>query len=370
MRYFLISLFLLSTASSFSQTKPFKGGGAISFDQTVYVFGEVREEEGPVSYDFKFFNTGKGPMRITNVLTSCGCTTPEWTQAVVNPGESGFVRATFDPKNRPGHFSRTLTVITNGTPESTVLTVEGEVVSGQSQMEAMFPGVSGHLRFSGKEIVIPGIAEDEIDTIWLGVYNASKQTMTIRSIVTPYQMRVDSKHIILPPEQGDNIMMIYNATLVKELGQKVNDIAFITSDDSIPTKVLKIRANVVQNFQKMTPEQKLNPPVIAVDKMEADGGTVYQGEIAKYTFEITNTGKSDLVIRKIYSASGAATGTTDTMVIKKGKKAKLNVTLKTKGMHGAVADSLQLTVNDPKNSIVNLKLKVKVIIPGVDPLPN
>jgi hypothetical protein len=370
MRYFLISLLLLATIPSFSQTKEFSGGGAISFDQTVYVFGTVKEEGGSVSYDFKFTNTGRGPLRIKNVLTSCGCTTPEWTQNVVNPGETGLVKATFDPKNRPGHFSRTLTVITNGSPESVVLTLEGDVVSGATQMQAMFPGVSGNLRFSGQEIVIPGIREDKTDTIWLGVYNASNKNMLIRNIITPYQMRVDSKHIVLLPEQGDNIMMTYNASLVKELGQKINDIVLVTSDDSVPTKTIKIRANILQNFDKMTPEQRLNPPIASLDKMEADAGTVYQGELAKYTFELTNKGKMDLVIRRIFSGSGDVTGTVPAMVVKKGQKVKVTVTLKTKGKHGPVEDYLQLTMNDPAHSIVYIKLKAKVIIPGIDPLPN
>lgn len=372
MRYFLITLFFLSAITSYSQTKEkeYKGGGTISFDETIYVFGPVKEEGGPVSNDFKFVNTGKGPLRIKNVLTSCGCTTPKWSQDPINPGESGFIKAIFDPKNRPGHFSRTLTVITNGTPESVILTVEGDVVSGANQMNALFPGVSGNLRFTGTELVLPGIKEDKIDTVWLGVFNSTDKTIFIRNVITPLQMRVEQKTYLLAAGQGDNIMMTYNAALVKDLGQKTNDIVLLTSDDSVSAKTIKIRANIIQNFDKLTPEQRQNAPVIAFDKTEADLGELYQGETGTHTFEITNKGKSDLVIRKIYSASGAMSAKIADMTIKKGKKAKIAVSFNTKGLRGAAQDAIQLTVNDPKQPYIMLKLKAKVVIPGVEPTSN
>jgi hypothetical protein len=370
MRSFLISLLLLSTVNSFSQSKDkYRGGGSIHFDEPIYVFGDVEEDKGPVSTVFHFINTGKGPMRITNVLTSCGCTTPQWSEEAIEPGGRGFVKGTFDPKNRPGHFSRTLTVITNGVPDQVVLTLEGTVVSANSQMNALFPVEIGNLRFNKKELAFV-IKENKTDTLWLGILNPSKKKVIIRNIISPLPIRTEAKNIYLLPEQGENIMMTYNASLIKELGEKEHEIILLTSDDSIPAKTIKIKASIVQDFDKLTPEQRQNAPIIAINQTEADLGELYQGETGSTTLEITNNGQSDLVIRKMYSKSGTVTGTIANPVVKKGKKAKITASLHSKGMHGKVEDDLLIIANDPKKPYTLVKLKARVVIPGMDPTSN
>ena len=74
---------------------------------------------------FTVQNTGKSPLLIQNVETSCGCTLPEWTKHPVKPGKSGEVRVTYDAEY-PGRFHKTITVYAN--VESPIrLTVSGEV---------------------------------------------------------------------------------------------------------------------------------------------------------------------------------------------------------------------------------------------------
>ncbi len=42
----------------------------ISFENTEYDFGEIKEEDGIVSYEFIFSNTGDEPLIIDNVKSS------------------------------------------------------------------------------------------------------------------------------------------------------------------------------------------------------------------------------------------------------------------------------------------------------------
>src|ERR1700712_469676 len=91
-------------------------GTLIDFESPEHNFGKVREEEGPVVYEFKFTNKGTSPAIITNVQASCGCTTPEWSRDPVQPGKSGFIKAEYNPINRPGVFEKALTVTANTEP--------------------------------------------------------------------------------------------------------------------------------------------------------------------------------------------------------------------------------------------------------------
>ena len=50
----------------------------LSLKETAFEFGTIPQGK-PVFHFFEVTNTGKDPMVISNVQTSCGCTTPEWS---------------------------------------------------------------------------------------------------------------------------------------------------------------------------------------------------------------------------------------------------------------------------------------------------
>jgi len=128
----LAGLFLLATVPDFS-TKAFikniwnKAGDKITVDKTVHDFGTVKESDGPVSATFIVTNKSKDPVLITYVNVSCGCTAPEWTKEPVDPGKTGKVTATFNPKGRIGIFDKPITITTTGEPERIVVRIKGTV---------------------------------------------------------------------------------------------------------------------------------------------------------------------------------------------------------------------------------------------------
>ena len=76
---------------------------------------------------FKIKNTGEAPLVLTRVIASCGCTTPEWTKEPIAPGKTGDIKITYNPKDRPGPFVKTISVYSNGKTGSFILTIRGEV---------------------------------------------------------------------------------------------------------------------------------------------------------------------------------------------------------------------------------------------------
>lgn len=96
------------------------------FSKTQYDFGTFSEEKGKVTHVFEFTNTGKEPVILQDVKTSCGCTTPNWTKTPVAPGKKGQVEVTYNAKGRPGQFTKTITVTSNA-GESRLL-IKGEVL--------------------------------------------------------------------------------------------------------------------------------------------------------------------------------------------------------------------------------------------------
>ena len=113
---FIFMAILLATGIASAQNK-----AVISADETSFDFGTIKEANGNVSHTFKIKNTGEAP------FASCGCTTPEWTKEPIAPGKTGDIKITYNPKDRPGPFVKTISVYSNGKTGSFILTIRGEV---------------------------------------------------------------------------------------------------------------------------------------------------------------------------------------------------------------------------------------------------
>ena len=99
----------------------------IRFAETTFDFGSVNEDK-KVTHIFRFVNSGKEPLIITNAKGACGCTVPEWPKSPIAPGKSGDIKVTFNPKAKKGRQNRKVTVVANTEPPQTFLYVTGEVV--------------------------------------------------------------------------------------------------------------------------------------------------------------------------------------------------------------------------------------------------
>lgn len=104
---------------------------AISFVKTEHDFGKLIQGE-QVSVIFKFENTGSLPLLISKVSASCGCTASKYPTEPIAPGEEGRLEVTFDSKGQRGMQNKTVTVLTNTQPQSTILRLKAQVSTPDS----------------------------------------------------------------------------------------------------------------------------------------------------------------------------------------------------------------------------------------------
>jgi hypothetical protein len=98
----------------------------MKFEKPLHDFGKIRAGE-KVNYDFKFTNTGKSPLIITDAVATCGCTKPVWPHTPIKPGESGNVHVTFDSATKKGLQDKMITITANTNPPQTMVHLIGEV---------------------------------------------------------------------------------------------------------------------------------------------------------------------------------------------------------------------------------------------------
>lgn len=140
MRIIIAALWLIAgagqlTAQSFlstsSATLSFQSSAVAtaSWDATQVDLGTL-EGDAAVVHEFVVYNTGDSPLQIEAVKPSCGCTVAEYTQEAIQPGEAGYVVATYGhPK--VGTFSKSVSVQTNADAAPVILVMRGEVVAGK-----------------------------------------------------------------------------------------------------------------------------------------------------------------------------------------------------------------------------------------------
>ena len=83
----------------------------ITFEETEHDFGTI-DQGTAVEHTFKFTNTGKAPLVITNATSSCGCTVPTWTREPIAPGETGEMLVKFNGSGQ-NQVSKTVTITAN-----------------------------------------------------------------------------------------------------------------------------------------------------------------------------------------------------------------------------------------------------------------
>lgn len=122
-----VSTDLVNNPASASGTEDADNVPVMTLESEAHEFGKVTEGE-KISYSFKFKNTGKTDLIISDAKGSCGCTVPTWSKDPIAPGASGLVDITFDSRGKSGMQHKTVTLITNAIPNTKVLTITGEVV--------------------------------------------------------------------------------------------------------------------------------------------------------------------------------------------------------------------------------------------------
>src|SRR5687767_4751003 len=83
----------------------------LQMKETAFNFGTIPQGK-PVYHFFEVTNTGKEPLKIDNVQTSCGCTTPEWSRDPIAPGATTMVKVGYNAAAE-GNFEKSITILYN-----------------------------------------------------------------------------------------------------------------------------------------------------------------------------------------------------------------------------------------------------------------
>lgn len=336
----------------------------LNFTTLTHDFGEIQEVDGPVTFVFNYTNGGATPLVLHNVQASCGCTTPEWTRTPIQPKGSGSIKVTFNPQNRPGSFNKTITVQSNAQNPVTTLRITGNVIQKPRTMEDEYPVIMENIRLSDSHLPFTKIAPGEVKTADIKVWNNSDKPATVTfSNVQPH-IKIAMEPATLEPGKTGVIVATYDASLKNDWGFVSDQLYMHFGETKNYRNRITVSATIAEDFSKLSDDDLANAPAISFDESEFDFGTVGQGSKVEHDYVVTNTGNSNLIIRKVKASCGCTAVSPAKTILEKGESTTIHASFDSRGKSGRQSKTITVISNDPKKSNVILRISGMVSVPA------
>lgn len=353
MKKLIFLLFVIVPFIAFSQK------AKIEFENTSHNFGQVSETGGRVTHEFNFKNTGTAPLILTNVRAGCGCTTPEWSRQPVAPGASGKISVAFDPRNRPGSFTKSVTVNSNAENTVVSLTIRGNVTKKPVDPLAAYTFPIGAVKATAGNLNLGSITDKQVIEKNIEIINTGQTPANITVTSPGAYMTATVVPATLAKGQKGNIQIKYDAALRNDWGF-VTDQLEVTVNNKDKGNIVAA-ATINEDFTLYQGDKAAEAPAATLSEKEIALGDLAKNAAKSHDFFIQNDGKSDLIIRKCKPSDELISAHPAKTTIKPGKKVKVTVSLKADNTAGKKIKLVQFMLNDPKNPIVTYKVTCNVL---------
>ena len=328
----------------------------VSFEEKSWDFGTIREQGGRVEHEFRFKNSGLDPVTIINVEASCGCTTPEWTRTPVAAGSQGFVRAQFDPKGRPGYFSKTISITTDQTQETIVLQIKGNVMDTDRTVRENHDYAAGSISFSSSILNLGKVFNNqETPTKSYTFRNNSNSTIQLLGVSAPGFISVKTPPKLGPQETGQ-LVVSYDGRKRGGYGFRSDEIILKTDEEQHPEIRLTVYATLEEFFPKPSGKELELVPRLSISTVDLNLGSQRTGSALSREILLRNTGKRSLDIKALVPNCTCLTAEVDNPSIRPGEVGRLILNFSSGERTGRQNKSLLIYSNDPLNPVQRITL--------------
>jgi len=333
----------------------------IVFENIKHDFGTFKEKDGTQTTTFKFKNEGKAPLILSNVRASCGCTTPKWTREPVAPGASGEIQVSYNPKNRPGSFNKSVSVSSNAENSRVSLLISGKVEQREKTLAEMYPRKIGDLRVKSNHISFAKMLQGQTETKEIELVNDTDSPIEVGLKRVPGHLTVKLEPESIPAKGKGKLVVTYNSDKASNYGFTSHRIYLSLNGSNDYRSSVGVSATIEEDFSHLTPEQLANAPIASFSEKTYNFGEMNQGDKKVHVFDLTNEGKSELIIRKVRSSCGCTAVAPSKKVITPGETAPIKVTFDSKGKRGRQNKSITVITNDPKNPTSRLTISTNIL---------
>lgn len=323
-------------------------------------FGTFNEDLGNVTCTFTGVNEGNDTVYVTATRSTCGCTTPTVNSRTIAPGDTLKVNVTYNAERRPGPFDKRITIVC-GDAGQEILTIAGKVKGSASSLAVNFPQQGPHFRLQNAFVGIGNIIKGHTGSGSL--FGINDQDFTITPVIEGVPPYVTTICYPDSSQEGENLLISLTVdTNHPEIPYGLNVDSIKLSIKEFPDDKMTIPLTYIvsEDFSKLTKEERASAPFMGVETRSIDFGRIDLGKTKKLEkkFNVTNSGESPLILRRVYTYDPCITVKTDKNEIAAGKSATITVTVDPARLKGIdmLNGRITLISNSPDNPTENVRV--------------
>lgn len=347
---FPIIMFVIGFQISISGSVVF--AQTLEFNKKVHNFGKIAIKDGAQNCTFEFKNTLNKPVVINNILSSCGCTTPQWPKKPIMPGENGVIKVTFLNDQGPFPFDKSLTVYTSASKKPIILRITGVAYETKKGINEQFPTAIGVLGLKSNILKMGQLEQGEIKSKNVIVVNTSNKPVTVKFLDLSPGLNMKITQQPIPANGLAEITYTIDTKTKLNWGNTIYK-ARVLCNGTKASKQLLVNCMIIDNFSNLSKDEQNNGPMIIAKNSSYNFGTVSKSTKITATFNLRNTGYRDLAIYKA-DTNNSKIDISCPLTVKAGNAFTVVATINPAYYNGEQIFTITLVTNSPNRPLVNL----------------
>ncbi len=360
MRYLFVLFPTCFFITSFSQVDIIKTDN-FEVSEYVFDFGHIKQMDGDVEHKFEFKNTTNKLIQLDTLVAECGCTisTLIGVNKTILPDSSVQVPIKYEASTHPSFdsedFFKKIVVYTS--VDTFEVAITGYVLPNLEMKD--YENVKEKLMFEDYGFNFGNIYHDATIERGYNFYNMFDDTISLDYKMTEVPNWISVS--ILPEKIGH----AQKGKLIIRYDPKVkNDWSFVKDYIKIKFSAMQEPVNFIQSATILErfddKRDKVNDPIIRMDTLLFDIGSVTKGDTMSTIVTVYNDGKSPLIVRKIDPTCSCIKLKERSFILppKQSKKVEL-IFYTRKSRTGTQRKKVYFISNDPNNPLVTFDIKGK-----------
>jgi len=315
----------------------------------------------PVTATFEITNNSNQPLSITDVRTSCGCTSANYPTTTIAHNESAAITATFDAQTM-GHFNKQAAVFTSASSQPLILTMRGIVVDEIVDFDGKYPFQLGKLNVDKTYIEFDDVNKGEIPLQKIYLQNASDESVHPTFMHLPEYIKTEVSPSTLAPRRSGVATIYLDSRKLRDFGLTQTSIYLgsYIGDKISEEKEINISAILLPYFSESALQQTSTAPRVQLSTNELNLGEFSGKKKLKGEITIQNVGNSTLEIQRLQMFTEGIQLSLSSKKIAPQQTAKLKVTAIAKELkHQKSKPRVLIITNDPQQPKIIIGIEAK-----------
>ena len=248
----------------------------------------------------------------------------------------------------------------NAEPHIVYLRFNGEVVQEIKDYTKTHPYLIGQIRIDKNTLDFPDVHLGEHPVMHVGVVNLSDRPYEPVLMHLPPYLDMEVKPNVLQKGEKGIITLTLNPEKLTDLGltQASVYLSRFAGDKVTDESEIPVSAILLPDFSNLSETQKNNPPQIQLSTTQLEFLSLKPDQKKTQHVEITNVGKSDLVIQDMQVFNPALGVNLKKTTLKPGESTKMKITVYAELLPQVKGTPRVLMItNDPEKPSITIRVK-------------